>query len=159
MPCLWLQHNNSQLFVNVGIIDASTANLTSGPVFGAHVPAPPPMFSALIDTGAQKTMISSNVATSLSLQIQGQVQVQGVSSVQWHNAYLFHVAFILPIILPGQPVPILGQPVQLAIHINPNVIYGAELPALAGFDVLLGMDVLSSGSLKIEGSGHYSFSF
>jgi hypothetical protein len=45
------------------------------------------------------------------------------------------------------------------VHINPVPVYGGELPVGAGFDVLLGMDILSSGSLKIEGSGHYSFSF
>lgn len=47
----------------------------------------------------------------------------------------------------------------IAAHVNPTVIAGGELPLSHGFDVLLGMDILSSGSLKIEGNGQASFSF
>jgi hypothetical protein len=119
------------------------------------------MFSALIDTGAQKTMISTNVVNALALQAQGQIPIQGVGpNITYHNGYLFHVAFTLPLLAPGQASPTVpGAPFTLLVHINPNVIYGAELPVLAGFDVLLGMDILSSGSLKVEGNGQFSFSF
>jgi aspartyl protease len=157
MPCLWLQHNNSQLFVNVGIIDASAISFAALPA----TMAPLQMFRALVDTGAQKTMIMPNVATALKLQAQGQIQVLGVGGVTWHNWYLFHVAFTIPFLPHGQPLPPPGQPVALTIaaHVNPNVIAGGELPLSHGFDVLLGMDILSSGSLKIEGNGQASFSF
>jgi predicted aspartyl protease len=113
------------------------------------------MFIALVDTGAQKTMISSRVVNTLGLQPHGKIPVQGVGhTVTYHNGYLFHVAFTLPIVSQGQIVPN-----QLLVFSHPSVIYGAELTATMGFDVLLGMDILSSGSLKVEGSGHFSFSF
>src|SRR5271170_3926375 len=97
MPCLWLQHNNSQLFINVGIVDATAFNAAA-----AAVPAAlPRMFVALVDTGAQRTMISTNVVTALGLQPQGQIRVQGVGpNFTWHNGYLFHVAFTIPV-APG----------------------------------------------------------
>lgn len=121
------------------------------------------MFAALVDTGAQKTMISTNVVNALGLQAQGQIPIQGVGpNITWHNGYLFHVSFTMPVLGPAALALPPGQ-IQLLVHINPNVIYGAELTIPAGaqaaFDVLLGMDILSSGSLKIEGSGHASFSF
>lgn len=162
MPCLWLQHNNSQLFVNVAIIDAAAVNVQAVAAGGANQLATPPrMFVALVDTGAQKTMISTNVVNALSLQPQGQIAIQGVGpNITYHNAYLFHVAFTMAI--GGQPVPPAGQRAMI-VHINSNVIYGAELTvppgAQATFDVLLGMDILSSGLLHIGGNGHYSFSF
>lgn len=155
MPCLWLQHNNSQLFVSVGIIDAAALNVQA-----PALAVPPRMFVALIDTGAQKTMISTNVVNALGLQPQGQIPIQGVGpNITYHNGYLFHVAFTMQAAARAAPP---GQQVMVA-HINSNVIYGAELAvppgAQAAFDVLLGMDILSHGSLKVEGSGHYSFSF
>lgn len=155
MPCLWLQHNNSQLFIRVGILDA--ANVAAMPA-GGSIPVPQ-MFVALVDTGAQKTMISTNVANRLNLQPQGKIAIRGVGpNITYHNGYLFHVAFTIPISpLPQPLVP--GAQIQLAVFVFPSPIYGAELPNESGFDVLLGMDVLSGGSLKIEGSGHFSFSF
>jgi hypothetical protein len=160
MPCLWLQHNSSQLFVNVGILDATKINLAAMPVFGGGT-AVPQMFVALVDTGAQATMISSNVVANLNLQPQGKIAIQGVGpNITYHNGYLFHVAFTIPLTPIPQGLPPGSQvQVQLAVFILPKAIYGAELTTASGFDVLLGMDVLSSGSLKIEGSGHYSFSF
>jgi hypothetical protein len=116
------------------------------------------MFLGLVDTGAQKTMISTNVVNQLGLQPQGKIAVQGVGGLAHHDGYLFHVAFTLSIIQPGQIITP-GSPVQLMVYINPAVIYGAELSTIHGFDVLLGMDIISSGSLKVEGSGHFSFSF
>jgi hypothetical protein len=160
MPCLYLTHNNSQIFVRVGIIDPAAFNPAAGPVQMGSLP-PPRMFNALVDTGAQKTMISANVVNALSLVPRGQISVQGVGhNVTYHNGYLFHVAFTLPLLGPvaqGMTVPP-GQ-AALLICVHPTPIYGAELPAAVGLDVLLGMDILSSGSLKIEGNGQYSFSF
>lgn len=117
------------------------------------------MFSALIDTGAQKTMISANVVSTVGLVPIGKIAVQGVGpSVAYHNAYAFHVAFIVAFTVPGQMVTP-GAAVSTAVHFNLTPIHGAEIPSTLGFDVLLGMDVLATGSLKIEGNGTFSFSF
>lgn len=156
MPCLWLNHNNSQLFLNVGIIDASI-NLAAQPIIGANLPTPK-MFKALVDTGAQKTMISTNVVNTLGLKSIGKILIQGVGSADYHNGYLFHVAFMIQVKLPGAPTPPPGQS-HVLIHAIPIPIYGAEIDGNMGFDVLLGMDIICAGSLKVEGNGTYSFSF
>jgi hypothetical protein len=162
MPCIWGQHNNSQVFLNVGIIDASTINPQSL-TFGSQIP-PPQMFKALVDTGAQRTMISTNVVRTLNLTPVGKIGISGVGSSQYHNGYLFHVVFVTPMARIAGQVPTPGNPVPAVVHYQPMPIYGAELdPAMtlqtAGFDVLLGMDVICTGSLKIEGNGTFSFSF
>ncbi len=159
MPCLWGFHNNSQIFLDVGIIDASTFSLPT--TIGAQPTTQPSpvVFRSLVDTGCQRTMISSNVVQQLKLSATGKVPIQGVGpNVTYHNAYLFHVSFVIPIISAGQIV-VPGMQIQAMIHVLPNVIQGGELTNISGFDVLLGMDVLSAGSLKIEGNGSYSFSF
>lgn len=158
MPCLWLQHNNSQLFISVGILDATKIVVPGAGQFGGNIQTPQ-MFAALVDTGAQKTMISTNVVRTLGLVPQGKIPIQGVGPVvTHHNAYLFHVAFAIPIVLPGQVVAP-GAPLNALVFIHPTAVFGGELTGTSGFDVLLGMDILSSGSLKIEGNGHFSFSF
>jgi hypothetical protein len=118
------------------------------------------MFTALIDTGAQATMISPNVAQTVGLSPIGQMPVQGVGhTITYHNAYLFHVCFVMPATTLGQPM-LPGSTVNSIIFVLPTPIYGAEITSTGGaFDVLLGMDVISTGSLVVEGIGRYSFAF
>jgi len=159
MPCIWGTHNRSQIFLDVAIIDAATvANVTPGP--NAPVLQNPPLFKALVDTGAQSTMISPNVATTMGLTPIGQIPIQGVGpSVTYHNAYLFHVAFVIPLLHMGQPIPA-GGGVRTVIFILPPAIYGGEITSAGGtFDVLLGMDAIAAGSFHVEGNGTFSFSF
>jgi hypothetical protein len=80
-------------------------------------------------------------------------------SVTYHNGYLFVVAFVVPLTgLGHRPSP--GSTITSAIFFNANTVYGAEITSAGGaFDVLLGMDILSGGSLHIEGNGTWSFSF
>jgi hypothetical protein len=143
----------------VGIIDAATAaNVTPGPY--APLIQNPPIFKALVDTGAEVTMISPDVAGKVGLTPIGQIPIQGVGhTMTYHNAYLFHVAFVVPLSQTGQPLPA-GAGVDTMIFMQPNPIYGGEITSSGEhFDVLLGMDVISTGSLAVEGNGTFSFSF
>jgi hypothetical protein len=143
----------------VGIIDASSIDLPLMPGPFNGVIDPPQMFKSLVDTGCQRTMISTNVVARLGLSAIGKAGIQGVGpNVTYHNTYLFYVAFVLPIIIPGQVV-VPGTFVKSIVHILPSPIYGGEITSTSGFDVLLGMDVISFGSLKVEGNGSFSFSF
>ena len=57
---------------------------------------------------------------------------------------------------PGQTLTP-GVPIQAMVNILQNPIHGGEITSTGGlFDVLLGMDVISSGNL-IVGPGIYSF--
>jgi hypothetical protein len=105
-------------------------------------------------------MISTNVVTALGLTPRGKIPLKGIGpSLTYHNGYEFYVAFTLPIVGPlAQTIKAPPGQTPVMVHVFPVLLYGGEL-APGNFDVLLGMDVLSSGSLKVEGSGHYSFSF
>jgi hypothetical protein len=117
------------------------------------------MFRSLVDTGCEKTMISTNVVARLGLSSFSKIGIRGVGpNITYHNAYLFHVVFVQPII-PAGLIVTPGRQVQAIIHVLPVPIYGGEITSTSGFDVLLGMDVLSIGSLKVEGNGGFSFSF
>ena len=159
MPCVWGVHNRSQIFLDVGIIDAGTAaNVTSGPY--APIIQTPPIFKALVDTGAEVTMISPGVADTVGLTPIGQIPIQGVGhTMTYHNAYLFHVAFVVAPVHIGPPIPA-GGAADAMIFMQPNPICGGEITSSGDhFDVLLGMDVISTGSLAVEGNGTFSFSF
>ncbi len=159
MPCLWLQHNRSQLFLDVGIVDAVALAKQQTQAATGVIPIPP-LFRALVDTGAQRTMISPNVIKTVGLSPIGKVKLQGIGKrVTYHNGYLFHAAFVVGLQQQqGQPQ---AQPTQqqVMVFVNALTIHGAELSSAVGFDVLLGMDVISTGSLHIEGNGTFSFSF
>lgn len=159
MPVIWGNHNNSDIFLAVGIIDANiVAPPAPGLAIGGHIP-PPQMFKALVDTGAQKTMISTNVINILGLSPLGKILVSGVGpTAHYHNGFLFHVAFVTPVIAPGQIIAP-GAPVPAIVNTLAAPVYGAEIPSTGGlFDVLLGMDVIATGTL-IVGPGVFSFSY
>jgi len=152
MPCIWGQHNGSQLFCAVVILPPSGA-----------VPANQTAATALIDTGATTTGITTALAAQLQMQPVGIMQIHGVGGVQNHNSHLFLVGF--PFAFPpgaplpaGHPPPPPGQmPIQL--HVLQKVIQGCAFRGGGPFQVLLGMDVISVGSLVVQGNGTFSFSF
>jgi hypothetical protein len=88
------------------------------------------------------------------------VAIQGVSGAKYHNNYLFYIGFIVysaPIGLTNTDV---SQQFQQELHMLPTPIQGAEFDAGGhGFDVLLGMDVISSGSLNVGGNGTFSWAW
>ena len=152
MPCIWGKHNNSQVFINVAILTAEAVeNINGNP--GADHQGEVAIFKALVDTGAQSTCITKTVADQLKMIPIGKVPVNGVSGVQYHNNYLFHVGFPIGMRQEEETV------VRGELQILTASIQGAELSGVPGFDVLLGMDVICTGSLKIDGDGSYSFSF
>jgi hypothetical protein len=160
MPCIWGQHNGSQLFCAVAILPP---NAPLGATGGAYQ-GPSQIVQALIDTGATTTGITSNLATRLQMQPVGKVPIHGVGGVQYHNSYLFMIGF--PFALPpgSPPVPGLPPPApghsQVQIHVLTKTIQGCEFHGgSANFEVILGMDVISTGSLVVQGNQTFSFSF
>ncbi len=151
MPCIWGKHNGSQVFLNVAIFEDSIVDQLSGTPakrpFTLHV------FSGLVDTGAQATCITNSAAEKVGLTPIGKVPIMGVSGLSYHNNYLFKVGFAF-----GQQGA--TEVTAASVHIFDAQIQGAELNIdSSNFDVLLGMDIISSGSLKIDGDGSFSFSF
>jgi hypothetical protein len=109
---------------------------------------------ALVDTGAQVTSITEKAAQKLSLEPSGIVGIQGVGGPSYHNSYIFKLGFVdLQQSELGYHRP--------HFHLLDREIEGPEFDCGvdAEFDVLLGMDVLSIGTLTISNTGAFKFSF
>jgi hypothetical protein len=66
--------------------------------------------------------------------------------------------FAVPVGLALPAAPASDAPNK--VHVLQTVIHGVEFdPGNAGFDVLLGMDVIRTGTLVVQGDGNFSFSF
>ncbi len=100
-------------------------------------------------------MISKRVADQVGLRPTGKGLVFGVHGAEYVNNYLFQVAFLFASHDPG------AETATVTIHVLNKDIEGSELNlGDANFDVLLGMDVLSTCSLSVEGGGGtFSLSF
>jgi hypothetical protein len=153
MPCIWGRHDKSQVFVDVVIAEDAFADRLFA-ADGSNPQTPLHVYRGLIDTGAQSTCISRKVVEELQLAPIGRIPIRGVSGIRDHNFYLFRVGFEFeaPSRQPGVK--------QVTVHIVESPITAVELGAEDGdFDVLLGMDIIGLGSLKIDGDGSFSFSF
>jgi hypothetical protein len=80
-----------------------------------------------------------------------------------HNSYLFYIGFPFAL-TPGITMPT-GEAVSrgqqsMQVHVLQGVIHGCEFDGgdAPQFDILLGMDVISTGSLVV-GNGSFGFSF
>ena len=106
-------------------------------------------FTALIDTGATRTCVTQNVVDRLGLLRRGRIEIRNVSGAALHWTYLFQVA-IWPETEDGSPAaPFgLGDPME-----------GADLGDGRLFDVLLGMDILERGALKMSPNGEFELQF
>ncbi|MGU9962757.1 MAG: retroviral-like aspartic protease family protein [Candidatus Halichondribacter symbioticus] len=162
MPCIWQKHNKRQAFIDVVVASEETALAIWQ---GLDSPMDIKPYKALVDTGAARTCITKRVADELGLPSAGMRPVNGVSGTSVHQFYTFHVGFVVSAPDTGFSEidsPETKNPPQdfSDTHINNRIIRGAELIMPdSGFDVLLGMDILSTGSLAIEGNGTFSFSF
>jgi hypothetical protein len=146
MPLIQGRHNWRAAVIPVTIIDVAKYRehkTSNAPVYQGAKP-----FNALIDTGASSTMISPRVVAALGLQQVNRRQFAGLGGLSWRPGYLFHVAFHPP------PETGVGK-----IQICTRVINGGELSDEHTFDVLLGMDILTTGSFHIDKDGSFRFSF
>lgn len=95
---------------------------------------------ALVDTGARRTCVTERVVQDIGLQRIGQAEVWNVKRPERHWTYLFHVG-IWPFSEDGSPLPIFGIGEE---------IEGIDVGNHPYFDVLLGMDIISQGTLLVE---------
>lgn len=149
MPSIQGNHNGKAAIIMVAIIDCARYEAykeTGTPILTGVTP-----LRALVDTGASKTMIATHVAAQLGLQPVNKLQFGGLGGVTWRPGYLFHVAFY------AETPDASNAPSK--IHIYRRIINGGELSDEHTFDVLLGMDLLTTGKLIIDRNGTFSFSF
>ena len=155
MPVLWGRHDWSQVFLSVVVLGAAEADRARA----GWTPAKVQFCKALIDTGAMSTCLSKRIAEQIGLAPIGKVPVHSVSGLQHHNSYLFYVGFS---VVPLRAESVASGPPETSppeIQVLPIPIQGVELDSGHDFDVLLGMDVIATGSLKIEGDGTFSWAW
>jgi len=103
-------------------------------------------------------MITKNVVSFLGLQPVTKVPYATWSGRIWTPAYLFHVVF------PGPVVPLSSDEEESEslvsnMRVCTKVITGGEIENQDSFDVLLGMDVITTGNLTINVDGTFGFAF
>lgn len=104
---------------------------------------------ALVDTGALRTCIGERVVQELGLQRKSRAQIWNVKRSEPHWTYLFHVG-IWPDSEDGTPPAVFGIGQE---------IEGIDVGNHPYFDVLLGMDIIRQGSLRLELDGSFEFAF
>ncbi|MBE5074302.1 retroviral-like aspartic protease family protein [Erythrobacteraceae bacterium E2-1 Yellow Sea] len=106
-------------------------------------------FTALVDTGALRTCVTQDVVDRLGLKRRGRIEVGNVKGRDWHWTYLFHVA-----IWPDSD----DHSISAAFGIGDEV-EGIDVGDSRYYDVLLGMDILRRGALKLDLDGSFKLSF
>jgi hypothetical protein len=106
-------------------------------------------FTALVDTGATRTAISQNVIDRVRLESRGQIEVGNVRRTELHDTFMFYVG-VWPDGVGDDPPSFFG--------------IGDEILGIDGgdsryYDVLLGMDILRRGSLRLELDGTFELAF
>lgn len=151
MPSIQGRHDGRAAYVEVAIVDAARYQehkQSQNPVLTGVRP-----FRALIDTGATSTMITRRVVRTLGLQPATKVLYRNKDGLLWTPAYLFHVVFHPPV-----PSANNTQPISRT-RVFKRVIVGGEIEDQPSFDVLLGMDVITSGKLTVSSDGTFKFEF
>ena len=127
-----------RILIPVGI-RAFSDDPTATPNFTFHE------FTALLDTGASRTCVSQNVIDRVGLVGRGQIPVGNVKRTEMHETYLFYVG-VWPSTNDGALPAVFG--------------IGDEIMGIDGgdsrfYDVLLGMDIVTRGALKVGLDGSF----
>ncbi len=155
MPCISGNYDPSVgiylpvILVPQGLLQ--TGSTLNGPdIFPGGIVRP---FKAQIDTGAQSTCITKKAIEFYGMQPNGRVELVSVSGTEEVNTYIFTIGFLNGAI-PNRVGP--GSSANFSFF---PPITGAEIYTHEDDDleILIGMDVISRGSLHIEASGFFSF--
>lgn len=109
--------------------------------------------NALLDTGATSSAITAKIAASLGLLARGRRVMGTAGGTRRTNIFGFSLAFS-PFCVVMQQGQIGSAPLFL-----PHEIAGIEFTEGIDFQVLIGMDVISTGELKISSDRSWSFKF
>jgi hypothetical protein len=156
MPITWGRHDNKQIFLDVVILGAADAAL----VHHGQSPSRLQQFKALVDTGATGTCITPQTATKMGLAPIGKMAIQGVSALNTTTAICFILALWSRRRRSRWPMRAVRSNFSKNCICYPRPIQGAEFDAGGhGFDVLMGMDVITSGALTVGGNRTFSWAW
>ena len=104
----------------------------------------------LFDTGATRTLVTSNAVRASGLVPEGTLDVRGVNSAAHLAAVALQVGF-----MPEEGIApyVLDAPLRAAVNRPPTDPNAAD-----SYDVLIGMDVIERGVLTVDGpAGTFAF--
>lgn len=105
--------------------------------------------TALLDTGASLTAIAPQLADAMGLTPVGRRILDTAAGTRRANAYNFTLGFRMA--SEGG----LAQPPLFL----PSEIYGIDFTKGIAFEVLIGMDILSKGDLRVDRQRNWRFRF
>lgn len=105
------------------------------------------IYTGLLDTGATASWISKSVTHRFGLQSIGKKPVVVATEVRQRPAYVFRLGLL------GDDQPQTALPIVFAETV------GFVIDQASGFDVLLGMDVLSETDLFLYRDGRWTLKF
>lgn len=142
MPCIAFQFNPQVgPLLQLTIVDPAVIKR------GARPPANTPFYTALLDTGASGTCVSTKVVKAHSLPPTGKIPVIGVHGTAAVNTYHFGLGVLFP--KAQSPAGALIGDMQIML------VDGTEFDNTGcGFDILAGRDFLLRGSLTLSFDGH-----
>jgi hypothetical protein len=107
-------------------------------------------YIALIDTGATRTCITRRVLDELQLQAKGKLLVASATSTpERRMAYGYSLGLFCQT----------DDSSATSLYVVPHEFVAPWFQDNGNFDVLLGMDVLSQGTLTFKPDGRFSFEF
>ncbi|MGH6838114.1 MAG: aspartyl protease family protein [Methylocella sp.] len=147
MPCLSIQYNPK-----IGpIIQVLVWKPGFAPPQGTGAaPMQASTYNALIDTGASCSCVSDKVIKTEGLVPSGKQQVSGLHGSRPTNAYRFQL--VIPFI---QSQHVGGQVTANVLLFNIN---GIEFVPMPNIDVLVGRDILCTGTFTMAFDGHATLS-
>ena len=140
----------------IPVLSQNNKNLNNFPSSPLPLPKGMRPYKAMLDTGASSTCISSKVAQELNLQAIGLGEMISASERTAKKKYLFAIG-----VTTIHKVNPMGQSAEGSVHMFMPPIEGLEFhrDETTKFDVILGMDIIMRGSLKLDFDGHFSFCF
>jgi hypothetical protein len=158
MPYVDGRHDGRQAIIQVAIIDA--ARFKEYQQSNTSILPDVRPCRALIDTGATCTMITTHVVSELKLEFVNKKLFRIADNrEEWRPAYLFYVAFYGAAVTDGDSEEDGVSRMVKKIYRCTKEINGGEIKDEDSFDILLGMDIISTGNLMMKSDGTFRFEF
>lgn len=140
MPCLSGQFDPKVgVLLQVAVLPGGTLDKV---MQGRAEPVNAPVLNGLIDTGADQTCISPNVANTLELKPTGKIPVSGATGIAEMNQYLIDLMLQF-------------GPNSISIKNHTVTVFTSHS---SNYEMLIGRDIICRGIFTMEFSGHFSFS-
>ena len=142
MPCFTLPVSAAgQLLIDVLVTPGDVARVPQGDAN---------RFRALVDTGATGTCVTERLARKLNLEDAGTVET--ITALHRGETPVYHVCVHIP-----SPVAKSDGSGEELVFRSFAPVQASEIPPLhENFDLVIGMDIISAGSLHVS-DGHFTF--